>query len=273
MAWRNGYENKTDNIETLTIQIEPTFTLITWNPDFDVTYEDYTTFSFSYWMSNGTAIPEATVNVTIGASIWILGWNPTDEAYQSRFNGSDNPPGFGTHNLNVKAWKKGYQDKSDSSQWLTLREEPTTLAISWSEGNNITYAQHTILIVNYTRTDGTAITNAIVNVTIGSDIWPLVWNEGTETYEVAFYGSSDPPGLGTHNLVVGAWKFGYEEQTDSSQELIFRIQPTSLNLQWSDSNAITYVIAQHFLSISLCPMAPQYRTPWSMLQLGPKHGC
>ena len=241
MAWRNGYENKTDITETLTIRIEPTIRFIVWNPGFDVTYTEYTTFSFSYWMSNGTAIPEATVNVTIGASIWDLRWNPADEAYQIRFNGSDNPPGFGIHNLNVKAWKKGYQDKIDSSQWLTLREEPTVLDVSWSEGNNITYAQHTILIVNYTMTNGTAITDATLNVTIGSDVWLLVWNGVTETYETTFYGSSNPPGLGTHNLVIGVWKFGYEERTDSSQELIFRIQPTTLNLQWSDSDVITYV--------------------------------
>ncbi|MHA2300663.1 MAG: hypothetical protein ACXACD_06895, partial [Candidatus Thorarchaeota archaeon] len=241
-ALLNGYVTQIDNAQSLTISEEVTSILSTWNPNNNITYLESSVFSFSYLMSNTTPIPGAVVNVTIGSDVWLLVWSPGDKDYQIQFNGSDIPPGFGNHSMVVRAWKKGYVARTESSQYVKLGVEPTnSLVVQWSNSDNITYTEQTILSVNYSMADGTAISGAIVNVTIVSDTWNLFWHAASETYRIEFNGSDVPPGFGTHTLTILAWKFGYQERSNTNQELTLRIQPTAFQVSWSNTETISYV--------------------------------
>ena len=59
-------------------------------------------------MSNGTDITSANVNVTYLGTTWNLEWNSTEVAFGIRFNGSDDPPGLGTHSLTIRAYEFGF---------------------------------------------------------------------------------------------------------------------------------------------------------------------
>ncbi|MHA2191750.1 MAG: hypothetical protein ACXAAP_16160, partial [Candidatus Thorarchaeota archaeon] len=144
-------------------------------------------------MSNGTAVTGAEVNVTIDSSTWNLTWNGVSELYEIQFNGTDSIPGFGVHSLSISAWKFGYLNRSDVSQTLTMSEEPTTLEITWTSGFNITFIQSTMLVANFTMSNGSAVLSATVNVTIGLDNWTLAWDVISETYQIMFNGSDIPP--------------------------------------------------------------------------------
>ncbi|MHA2163389.1 MAG: hypothetical protein ACXABF_13290, partial [Candidatus Thorarchaeota archaeon] len=240
-AWRPGYAAQLDNTQTLTILKEFTSIFSLWNPDNNVTYIESTTLSVNFWMNNGTAIPGATVNVTIGGVTWPMLWNAGDKNYQIQFNGTDNPPGFALHSLFIEAWKKGYIARNVTSQTLTLRIDPTSTVIQWSNGNNLGYFDQTVLSLNYRMSSGSTIVGAIVNVTIGGTVWPMNWNSTSGLYEVIFNGSDVPPGIGTHSLTIQAWKYGFEEQEDTSQSLTLPVIPTIIQIRWSNGNNITFV--------------------------------
>ena len=157
------------------------------------------------------------------------------------FFGTDVPPGFGTHSLTVEAALFGYVSKSDTSEQLIISEEPTTLTIGWSEGSTITYIEQTTLSVWYNMSDGSPVTGATVTVTIGTDVWILVWNPLSEAYETTFSGTDDPPGFGTHPITIEASKTGFESRLNDLGSLVIILEPTSLQLQWWLSNTITYV--------------------------------
>ncbi|MFW9963942.1 MAG: hypothetical protein ACFFCX_10285 [Candidatus Sifarchaeia archaeon] len=236
-----GYDQKTDSTQTLTINDETTSVTISWSNTNSITFLESTVLSVSYEMSNGTPIPSAVLNVTIDTDVWTLTWNPVSEEYEKTFLGSDDPPGFGTQTITIRADKYGYQSKIDSTNQLIISEEPTNLVLTWSGGNSITYVESTTLIANYTLSDGSAITGAVVNVTIGLVTWVFVWNGVTETYDYTFYGIDDPPGFGVHSVTVEADKFGHVFRTDSTQTLTISVEPTAVTPSWSPDNNITYV--------------------------------
>jgi hypothetical protein len=246
-AWRHGFASKTDS-SSVTLTVEPTTLATGWSNTNSPSFFDYSLFFVYYRMTDNTPITGATVNVTIGLDVWIMTWNGTEEAYQMRFNGSDNPPGVGTHSLTVQAWRYGFQDRSDSSAMLTLPDIPTSINISWTNGNSITYVQQTVLQVNYSDYTGVELSSATVNVTIGGTTWNLVWNGGLSVYEYTFKGSDSPPGIGTHSLTVNAWQTDYVSQSDSSESLEIVEESTSVTITWLYNDNITYV-EQTILSV------------------------
>ena len=245
----HGFYSKVDNTETLILQEDPTILILSWSDGNSITYIEQTTLSASYTMSNGSAIRDAMVNVTIGGNTWQLLWHEGSQSYRTTFLGTDDPPGFGTNGLTVQADLFGFVDRTDSSQTLTIDDEPTTLVLTFSYDFTITYIEETYLIANYTMSDGSPVLGATVNVTILSDVWNLNWHAPTQTYRVLFKGTDDPPGIGIHSLTVQADLFGYASKTDSSKNLVINEDPTTLNLSWSDGNNITY-IGQTTLSAS-----------------------
>jgi hypothetical protein len=236
-----GYDQKTDSTQTLTINDETTTITVSWSNTNSINFLESTTLSVSYDMSNGTPISGAILNVTIDSDVWSLIWNPVSEEYERTFLGTDDPPGFGTHTITIRADKYGYQGQTDSTNQLRISEEPTSLVITWTNGNSITFVESTTLVANYTLGDGTAITGALVNVTIGSDTWVLTWNGVTETYDYTFLGVDDPPGFGVHGVTVEADKFGHVYRIDSAQTLTMTVEPTSVTPTWTPDNNITYV--------------------------------
>ncbi|MFW9807388.1 MAG: hypothetical protein ACFFFK_11725, partial [Candidatus Thorarchaeota archaeon] len=233
-AWRNGFDAVSDSTKFLTIVEEGTSLAIYWSsPNLNnVTYFDYTILYAEYKMSNGTAILNAEVNVTIDTITWTLNWNSSQGAYSLRFNGSDSPPGLGTHNLVVEAYKFGFEYKVDSSNTLILSKDPTTLSISWIAGNSITYVERTTLSVIYKMSNGSDILGATVNATIGETTWTLLWNASAGSYQVQFTGNQDPPGLGTHTVVIQAFANVYAAQTDSTS-LTIQKEGTTATQSWT----------------------------------------
>ena len=147
-------------------------------------------------MSNGTVIIGANVNVTVDSKTWTLEWNSTQVAYSLRFNGSDSPPGLGTHDLVFEAYKFGFEHRVESDVTLILSKDPTTLDVSWIGGKDtITYVELTTLSVTYKMSNGSDILGATVNATIGVNLWILTWNATAGAYQVQFAGYQDPPGL------------------------------------------------------------------------------
>ncbi|MBE0526646.1 MAG: hypothetical protein IH631_06860, partial [Candidatus Thorarchaeota archaeon] len=139
LAGRSGYEPQSDSTVTLDISEESTTLGIAWSGSTSITYVESVTLYVNYQMSNTTAIPSATVEVTIDSNIFVMNWNDTSKRYWYQFNGNDLLPGIGVHSLTIEANKFGYQYQSDLLQTLTITEEPTTLVLSWSNGNSITY--------------------------------------------------------------------------------------------------------------------------------------
>ncbi|MFW9833377.1 MAG: hypothetical protein ACFFEK_05230, partial [Candidatus Thorarchaeota archaeon] len=244
-----GFVGKTNSAETLTIAEEVTTMFVTWSFDFDITYIEETYLIVHYNRSDGSPIPGAAVNVTIGTDTWTLNWHAASETYRVLFNGTDDPPGFGVHPLSIQTDLYGYETRTDISENLTISKDPTTLVLSWSDGSSITYIEQTTLSASYTMSNGSAIRNAVLNVTIGGKTWTLTWHEGSQTYRKTFLGTDVPPGFGTHSLTVKADLFGFVSRTDSSEQLIISEEPTTLTISWSNGYNITYV-EQTTLSVS-----------------------
>jgi hypothetical protein len=208
-----------------------------------ITYVEFTVLSINFTMSNGTAIPGATVNATIGSTTWGLVWHAPSETYRIRYNGSDEPPGLGSHDIIVHAWKDGYDPLTDSTKTLVILEEPATITATWLtvRQNNISYFEYTLLSVRYRMSNGTDILGSVVNVTIGVDVWELSWNSTEGAHIIRFNGSDSPPGLGVHTLKIQAWKHGYQGVIDTSQTLIMRPDPTTIHVAWTGGNDISYI--------------------------------
>ena len=197
-------------------------------------------------MSNGSDIVLAQLNVTIDTIPWTLVWNGTSGYYEAEFTGSDDPPGLGTHTLYISADKYGYVAASDDTESLTLREDPTTLIVTWSDTNTITYVQHSYLIVNYRMSNGSEITTGLIVVTIGPDDWTIFWNSTAGAYTLRFAGADDPPGLGTFSVRVDASLLHFESRTTfSSLSLIedpASVSPswTSISFDWTESVILSF---------------------------------
>jgi len=240
-ADKYGYVNQVDSTESITLSEEPTTLVISWSDSVTITYIESTTLIASYRMSNTTPITGATITVTIGSDSWPLVWHLGTQTYRHTFSGADDPPGFGIHSLSISANKTGYETQSDGTEILTLNKEPTTIVIAWSNTNSITFVESTILSVNYTMSNGSAVTGATVNVTIGVTRWDLVWDGGTETYQVEFLGSDEPPGFGAHSLTIRVGRYGYVNHVNSTETLTLSVEPTSMYMAWLDSPTITYL--------------------------------
>ncbi|MHA2047169.1 MAG: hypothetical protein ACW99G_20445, partial [Candidatus Thorarchaeota archaeon] len=241
LAGDTGFVDRSDSTQNLTVSLESSSIIASWSNTSSITFIEQTTLIVSFRMSNTTPIIGATINATIGGTRWDLTWDGGTETYRVLFLGSDVPPGFGDHSLTIRVGKYGYENHVDSTETLTLSLEPTSQIISWSNTNSITFIESTILIVNYTQSDGSAVTGATINATIGGTRWDLIWDGGTETYRVEFLGSDIPPGFGTHSLTIRTGKFGYVNHVVSIETLTLSEEPTTLVLTWSNTNSITYI--------------------------------
>ncbi|MHA1424077.1 MAG: hypothetical protein ACTSSD_18505, partial [Candidatus Thorarchaeota archaeon] len=244
-----GYVNHENSTITLTISEVPTSQQVYWSNTNSITYIESTTLTVNYTMTDGLPVTNAIVNVSTSTGFWPMKWNDVTFVYELTFNGTDSIPGFGTHSLTIRIGKFGYSNPGNLTETITLDEEPTTMVITWSNTNSITFIESTVLIINYTMTDGTPVTGATVNVTFGVTPWELDWDADSETYQVEFLGSDIPPGFGTHNLTIRADKFGYVNHINSTEDLILSEEPTSLVISWSNTENITY-IESTILSVS-----------------------
>ncbi len=229
-AWKANYQTQANSTLYLNIEKEDTSLVLAWSDGDEITYVGTTILSANYTMSNGTVITGADVSVRIASTTWSLHWNGT--LYVIQFNGTDTNPGIGTHSLNVTALKFGYVSQI-TLLTLKITGELGEVQSIWLNGDTITFLDFTILSVNYTMSNGTAIPNAIVNVTISATHWNLTWHAPSQTYRIQFNGTDIPPGLGTHNLVILAWRSGFDRVTDSSMCLTINDANANFAIVWS----------------------------------------
>ncbi|MBY8997158.1 MAG: hypothetical protein KGD60_05460 [Candidatus Thorarchaeota archaeon] len=239
-AGKKGYDNATDPWETLTIDPEPTSLLINWSEGYNITYIETTTLIVTYRMNDTTPIDNAMIVVVIDGVPYELVLHNATKTYRLTFNGTDNPPGFGTFNLTISAYKYGFENSSNTDRWITFREEPTTIEITWSNGDNITFMESTVLSINFTMRDGSPVTGANVTISIGSDSWIADYDNSSKTYRLQFLGSEEPPGIGVHDLEISALSFGFENKTEIWEVLTFVLEPTALLITWDPDNDITF---------------------------------
>jgi len=240
-ASKTGYESQSNDLHSLILHQEYTDFSVLWTNGYDITYIEFTVLKVSYEMFNSSMIPFAVVNVTDGITTWILKWNDTESNYQMRFNGTDSNPGYGTHPLTIHASKFGYESHENTNYSLIVNEVPTSLELTWSNGNSISYVQTSTLVVNYTMLDGSPVVDAIVNVTVGTDFWTLEYNPGTRTYNLILNGSDIDPGLGNHSVTVLAGLTGYDGKPDDSYWFAIDLESTTLLVSWSAGFDISYV--------------------------------
>ncbi len=165
----------------------------------------------------------------------------TNGTYSATIDTTDVVPG--TYTVDVYATGFAIENQSLSIT-VNLRHQTNSLIVQWSNTNSITYPQTTTLQVRYQNTTNNAyISTAEVNVTDGTTTWDLLWNAGSQYFEIRFNGSDVDPGIGLHSLNISAWLLGYEAQYDDTQTLTIDIESTSVVASWSapHSNSITYV--------------------------------
>jgi len=230
-ANRTGFDALTDGIMTLNIINEPTTTSVSWSNSDSITYFDHTYLFVRYRMSNGSDILGASVNATIGTITWNLQWNSTQGAYGVLYNGSDSPPGLGSHSILINATKYGFDYIENAVEVLTLLKDPTTIQISWSNGNDITYVETTTIIVQYRMSNGTPISTGTVTATIGLDNWELLWNGSSQVYYFTFYGNMSPPGLASFSVQIDASSAIFASQS-TSEPLTLREEGTVTVASW-----------------------------------------
>ncbi|OLS20131.1 MAG: hypothetical protein ThorAB25_28700, partial [Candidatus Thorarchaeota archaeon AB_25] len=162
-------------------------------------------------------------------------------AYSLRFNGSDSPPGLGTHSLTFKADRFGFVNRIVSEYTLILSKDPTTLEVSWISSNDITYVEQTTLSVIYKMSNGSDIVGATVNATIEGIPYILIWNEPAGAYQYQFNGDQDPPGLDSFIVFIQASADVYAAQTDTTSLTIQNEGTTAtpsefpFTFNWTDS--------------------------------------
>ena len=134
---------------------------------------------------------------------------------------------YGTYALRVFAQGFALENRSITIT-VALIHGTQSLSTSWSS-NNITYIEQGTLSVDYRFVNGTPVTNAIVNATIGSTTWNLHYSGGQ--YRITFNGTDVQPGLGTHTVTINAWKLGCLRQS-SVTSFTIRKEPASVSASW-----------------------------------------
>ena len=241
IASKYGFMQRSNLTEVLILPDIPTTLLVEWSNGSTITFVQNTTLLVKYRMYNESLITTAQIKVTIGTKTWNLNWSDGSQAYELLISGSDNPPGFGVHQVFIDASLTNFDPKSSSSNYLTVNREPTDIVITWSNGNSLSYYGYTFLIVEYTYNEGLPVVNAKINVTIDTHTWDLVWNKSAKYYQLKFNGSDSLPGVGNHSLVIKAGKFGFINQYNDTETITLPIIPTNLVIEWTQGNDISYV--------------------------------
>jgi len=230
-AWRSGYEVQSDNTHSLILREEPTALTVQWSAGNNITYIERTVLQVQYTLLNGSPIADATVNVTIDGTTYDLTWNATSGFYEFEFVGSSSWPGFGFWNLNVSAWKPNYVSQYDDSQTLHVREDPTTVQVSWTN-SVIDWTQSVVLRVNYTDSHGHPITGATQrDVVVNGTLYTLA--PSGSSYLIEFNNSFD---LGYHIVYVNLSKYGYTHGERSGITFTIQEAPTTLSVFWGPAN-------------------------------------
>ncbi len=206
---------------------------IQWTAGTNISYVESTVLKVTYENATGS-IPGATVNVTIGATPYVLAWNLSTGTYDYTFYGN-NPHGFDTHALFISAWKQGYEIQTDSTESLTIHLDSPTLTPNWFT-QTLNWTEQSVLSIEYRDSLGSLISNPdLKNVSIDGIHYPLSGVAGI--YTVMINNTWD---LGYHNVNVFFSKFGYVDRSILTINFTIIKSNTTLELIWT-STEIDYL--------------------------------
>ncbi|MHA1636561.1 MAG: hypothetical protein ACTSUB_00955, partial [Candidatus Thorarchaeota archaeon] len=159
-------------------------------------------------------------------------YDAINEVYWIQFNGSDFTE-FSTYPITIEAWKSGYVDRTNSALFLILREEPTTLTLTWTF-TTIDYLGQVDLTVAYWY-GGTSVPaiSPNINMTINGGT-PIQLNQSGNYWTANLTGQFLD--LGIHNIVVYAWEYGYVDQSDIGTLTVTTVMTNPLTIIWEPVN-------------------------------------
>lgn len=216
-VYAQGYGLENQSL-TLTVNlVYQTQTLnVEWSPTNDISYLNTTKLSITYRIMDGTNVTDAWVNVTFQGSTYDMAWDALSQTYWIELTGENFTGVPGTFNLNVSAWKNGYEVQVDDTITITIGSQtgeyfdalynPSTLNISYIETLfiQVTYEYNSLPINSSTSVEVTFNSSSPV---------ALVYNPSSTKWEVTLQGSDY---FGTWTINVTATASGYTTRFNST---------------------------------------------------------
>ncbi|MFX1579580.1 MAG: carboxypeptidase-like regulatory domain-containing protein, partial [Promethearchaeota archaeon] len=199
---------------------------VNWLPKNSISYLNTTKLSITYRGMDGTNITDATVNVTFQGSTYDLTWDSLSQTYWINLTGENFTGVPGTFNLNVSAWKLGYEAQFDdtitviigsqSGEVFNVVYNPSTLNISYIESLfiQVTY-EYASVPFNENETD-------VVVTFVGDSNVTLSYNPISMKWETIIQGRDH---LGTWTINVTATTIGFNTSFESTTLIVYEDTP------------------------------------------------
>ncbi len=173
-------------------------------PSITIYYTEHAVFEYRYMAENGTVIADATVNITLGGSVYPLRFNETTGNYTIQLNGTSVMYSAFT----VSAWRYGFKSQVDSITYNVVNI-PTGIESKYPDsylGDTPfkIYLNMTNLL-NSTYVSGFIITAYVNGSVVGSFV---DHNNGSYTVNIMIRG------FGRYNLTIYSHKYGFASQIE-----------------------------------------------------------
>ncbi len=230
--WTNGTEAGYRSVETIVYyptslsSAQSRFYVVT-DSSFEVRVDYIDTFN-----TQGLTSPAATVHYSFNGHNNVLMTDLGNGTWTTVISTSGLRTGL--YSLNVTAFGWALQNQTLTIP-VTVSYGTQPLIVTWPDGNSITYTDSVRLFVEYRMHNGTLITGADVNVTIGSDTWPLRWSGSY--YAVTLNSTQiQAIGLGTHLVTIEAWRADCIPQTEDTS-LTISEATSSIIVVWTSETS------------------------------------
>jgi DNA-binding Lrp family transcriptional regulator len=239
LVFAEGYALENQSLTVTVKLIYQTQALsVSWSPTNNIPYLNTTKLSITYRMMDGTNVTGATVNVTIQGTAYDMAWDPFAETYWIELTGENFTGVPATFNLNVSAWRAGYEAQFDDTITITIGSQtgedfdvvynPSTL--------NISYIESLFIQVTYEYNSLPINSSTSVNITFnGGPPIALVYNPGSTKWEVTLQGRNH---FGTWTINVTAIASGYTTRYNSTTFIVHEDIPIVSNT-WVGSTETT----------------------------------
>ncbi|TXT55978.1 MAG: exported protein of unknown function [Candidatus Thorarchaeota archaeon] len=222
-----GYHNRTVAIDVILLH-EAKLDL-SWESK-SIDWTESTIFSVNYTKLDGSLISGAN-QLDLYIDSQLLELQGTNGTYWIELN---NTFGLGVHSLELNISKQYFESVFNDTVSFEITEANTTLAINW-DSSEINYLETFNLTVSYTYTPTGTFIDAIadnVNITIDGTTTLNMNNSGNFWIAnlTGFYLD-----LGSHELTIEAWKYGYVYRTDTLNISVLNVS-TSMSVSWNPAN-------------------------------------
>jgi hypothetical protein len=210
VVYAEGYALENQSL-TITVNLNyQTQTLsVDWSPTNNIPYLNSTKLSIIYREIDSTNITDAIVNVTFQGSTYNLAWDSLSQTYWIDLTGKNFTGVPGTFNLNVSAWKKGYEFQFDDTITITIGSQLGEYfdVVYSPEPLNISYIESLFIQVAYEYNSQPINDSTTVTITFNANFSVnLNYNSTSHRWETTLEGSSY---FGTWTINVTASANGY----------------------------------------------------------------